>query len=268
MHSQGVGKYYGRFRQVAVGLIKSIFRRKKPKEELGVWAVYDGQMADMRRQGYSLQAIGDVVGVTRERIRQILGRRYGRVEMEVLNEEAAARALGCPSHKLRGLRKRGMIHPEHHGLRWAYSLEQIKRAKALLKPICSCGCKLPINYLGKYCPKCGELRSRHRYLLSSEEAKERHKEMVRRWRERNRERYRETLRRAAIKRSREYFAATRYVVFAGDVLPVGTIIRAVGWDNGRLVLEGGQRIPARHVTILRGREDEKGRQDKVPILRY
>lgn len=43
-------------------------------KRIGVYDVYGELIANWRREGYSLQEIGDKVGVTRERIRQILNR--------------------------------------------------------------------------------------------------------------------------------------------------------------------------------------------------
>lgn len=42
-----------------------------------VWEIYNGQIKELRNQGLTLQAIGNQVGVTRERIRQILNEHYG-----------------------------------------------------------------------------------------------------------------------------------------------------------------------------------------------
>ena len=49
----------------------------------GVVQIYDGLIADMRKEGYTLQEIGDKVktpnhpmGVTKERVRQVLHRFY------------------------------------------------------------------------------------------------------------------------------------------------------------------------------------------------
>lgn len=46
------------------------------------WEMYNGQIYDMRQQGQSLQKIGDTIGRTRERVRQILVEKYGTAEIK------------------------------------------------------------------------------------------------------------------------------------------------------------------------------------------
>ena len=100
----------------------------------GVWGKYDNQIADMRRQGYSLQQIGDSVGVTRERIRQLLKRKIRRlIEPIVCNEDEAARRIGCNSIVLVHLRKRGLVNPKRYSFFWLYDASEMDKAKQLVE---------------------------------------------------------------------------------------------------------------------------------------
>ena len=84
---------------------------KKPP----VWESHGLQIVEMRRSGYTLQEIGDYVGVTRERVRQILQEHHVKAEVGLLVETDAAKVLGCSIDRLRKLRKQGILNPMHRG---------------------------------------------------------------------------------------------------------------------------------------------------------
>ena len=46
------------------------------------WETYDGRIYDMRQEGNTLQKIGDTIGVTRERVRQILVEKHNSTEIK------------------------------------------------------------------------------------------------------------------------------------------------------------------------------------------
>jgi len=74
------------------------------------WDVYNGQIHDLRQEGASLQRIGDEVGRSRERVRQILKEHYGNTEIRgfITTKELAKRA-GCPINFIYKLVENGLI---------------------------------------------------------------------------------------------------------------------------------------------------------------
>lgn len=85
-------------------------------KEQSVWGIYNGQVKALRNQGLTLQAIGDRVGVTKERIRQILVAHYGTTEVPgFIVRERLAGLLGCSSTYLLSLEKQGVLNPIHSG---------------------------------------------------------------------------------------------------------------------------------------------------------
>ncbi len=109
---------------------------------------------EMRQAGLTLQQIGDIVGVTRERVRQILQKNFGTTRVRSLPcEWEAAKILGCAYSTLRDVRERGLLHPIRVGLFIRYSEEELKKADSILKKKCAhCGHIFLGN--GKYCPDC------------------------------------------------------------------------------------------------------------------
>jgi DNA-binding transcriptional MerR regulator len=215
------------------------------------------QIVDMRRQGYTLRAIGHALGLSHEHIRQIL---KGCPELEVpLVEVSAARALGCRPHQLIRLRKKGILKPRRLGRFWHYDKEELERARSALERSCPhCGMSLPLDHRPKYCADCQKAYSRNPYAFLGEQARKKHAQSVREWKRRHPERWRELRRRAsqnhAEKRRREHYATTQYLVVRGNTLPVGTVFQATGYRRGQLVLDNGLTVPSGSVRKLRGPE--------------
>ena len=80
-----------------------------------LWELHKSEIIEMRQSGYTLQEIGDYLGVTRERVRQMLQEHCGKIEIPLLVEEMVAKELGCPQWRLRVLRKRGVLNPINRG---------------------------------------------------------------------------------------------------------------------------------------------------------
>lgn len=98
-------------------------------KEQTVWEIYNGQVKSLRNRGLTLQAIGDRVGVTRERIRQILEEHYGTTEISgFITRERLARLIGCSSSYLVSLEKRGVLNPIYRGSAYLYDREESEKA--------------------------------------------------------------------------------------------------------------------------------------------
>lgn len=208
-----------------------------------VWEAYDGQLADMRRGGASLEQIGDKTGVTKERIRQILKRRYGKIQIPFLVEEKAARIIGCGAWRLEKLRKHGLLNPKHMGRRWLYDRDELEKAMLLLQRVCAhCDEPIPITVATfKYCVRCSRDRYRNQWPFLSEDGKRAATAAHRSWQKRHPEKFREICRKAGRtfreKRQREHYATTPYVVVSEKaILPLNSVIKAIGCENNHLIL--------------------------------
>ena len=95
----------------------------------------------MRQSSYTPQEIGDHLGVTRERIRQILQGNCGNIEIPLLCEKRVAEELGCTPWRLSKLRKQGILNSLRRGKYFHYyRMDDLGKIKLLLqKPECGTG---------------------------------------------------------------------------------------------------------------------------------
>ena len=121
-----------------------------------VWESHKLQIVEMRRSGYTLQKIGDCVGVSRERVRQILKEHHVKPESGLLNEAEVARTIGCSIDRLRRLRQQGMLNQVHRGNSFHYYAKaELEKVKLALQRHCpGCGELLPMVHVGGYCSRC------------------------------------------------------------------------------------------------------------------
>ena len=163
-----------------------------------VWETYDGLVKKLRDDGFSLQAIGNEVGVTRERIRQILNEHYGTTKISgFTNRVKLAKVIGCSEYRLRKLEKECKINPIRHKWFYLYSKDEAEKAVLALQKNCvHCGESLPLKHQQKYCLKCRNDYKRYNYPFLSEEAKKKCREASKSWQETHPERTRELNKRA------------------------------------------------------------------------
>lgn len=221
---------------------------------MSTWQTYNGTLAKMKRSGMTLQQIGDRVGITRERVRQILKYRFGEVHSAYITEAAVGRVVGS-TYRITELRKRGLVNPKRLSYWYLYGPEEVAKALKLLDRFCICGVRLATKGYQKYCLECRKKKRRCNYQYLSAEAKAKHKLLCARWIKDNPERARALNRRAWLKyqtRTRaEHYEKTRYVVVAGKSLPTGSIIKAVGCQGSQLMLVDGSKLSVSCVrTIL------------------
>ncbi len=229
----------------------------------GIRDIYNGTIPNMRKEGYTLQEIGNTMGVTRERIRQILARFYGNAKTDLLPEGRVAKIIGCNSHRLEKLRKQGVLTPRHTSYDWLYSKEEIEKAISLLQGKLCVYCNQPIplkKHLSKYCEVCSKERRRYGYPFLSPQTKAKAALKAKDWMKRNPEKTIEMNRRASqkyeAKKRLEHYTNTKYKIVhlpaePQGVLSVGAIVRAVGCRNSHLILENGMTIPSLFVRRIR-----------------
>lgn len=239
-------------------LDKLLYRVQKPPVKLSVWETYNDQIADMRRQGHTLQVIGSTIGVTRERVRQIIKEHYGEIKRNLLTEPNVARIIGCSVTRLQNLRRSGVINPIRYEGFHFYDRSETEKAMLVLQRNCKhCRIPLPIQNISKYCSRCQAEYRRYAYPFLSDEARKKANECSKRWQKEHPEQFRKTSRRAVRKYSekkrQEHYAKTQYVVVGGEAMPIGSIFKAIRCENSYLVLENGLRIS---VTNVRKTETE------------
>ena len=84
-----------------------------------------------RNKGKSLRQLGQMFGISHERVRQILAT-YGLSRVTLLPEHTVAAKLGYPVGWLYQLRKEGLVKPTKPGGRWLYSEEQVRQIPSLI----------------------------------------------------------------------------------------------------------------------------------------
>ena len=157
-----------------------------------IWDVYDGLLVKMRQLPMTLQEIGDSVGCTRERVRQLLMCYEGTTKIHsFLTRQQMANLLGCTEHRLIRLEKNNKVKPIRSGASFYYPIASAGELANLVKRFClCCGAEL-CKYQQKYCAKCGQDYRRNSYPFRSGESKIRFYFSQLRWRKRNPEKWRE-----------------------------------------------------------------------------
>lgn len=144
---------------------------KKPKKRPPVWETYNGQIASMRRQGHTLQAIGDTMGVTRERVRQIIKKHYETVERgkpaSLFTTAEIIQLTGLPANTISYYHRGGVIKSTNASVK--YPLYSMDALKAILdyRQCDICGKPIPTRrhtYCSSRCAKEGTRRSHSRCL--------------------------------------------------------------------------------------------------------
>jgi transcriptional regulator with XRE-family HTH domain len=150
-----------------------------------------------RNKGKSLRRLGQMFGVSHERVRQILTKHSPSL-VTFLAESTVAVKLGYPISWLIKLRKEGIINPTKPGGYWLYSKEQIRQIPSLIADMrrCErCGELRPPGYL-KFCRECSRYRKKHRYSSLSPEEKAEYREKSLAWRKANPEKWKKISSRA------------------------------------------------------------------------
>lgn len=198
--------------------------------------VFDGVIADMRSKGYTLQNIGNVCGVSRERIRQILNEHYPQnLYPDLLTTEQMAKELGMRSnafvnwifhHNLKPAVKTSIKYGRH-----LWHKDQIPYLLSLRKRFCRI-CKEPIPFGSNRITLCSDkcYRKSMRLIHRSPEAQTHHRECVKNWQIAHPERWREIQRKALNKyslaktRNRIYTIRSKY----DNTIPIGELVHCVG----------------------------------------
>jgi len=222
--------------------------------------LFGGEIKRLREEGYSLQQIGEMVGVTRERVRQILNKYYPGTKPKLLSTRQVAERSGVPESVIRKLRRSGLIHPARmarNSNSYRYEEKTLQEVKIALSRPCRI-CSNPI-LLGNMtlCAKCSTMMRDPKLRLSLPGERERHKIAMRLWRKRHPEKARVAARKSTAKYCAE-MSRKNYEISVYEVrLPypdfkVGERFKAIGFRNHRLLLADGRSIPTMLVTKVLG----------------
>ena len=143
-----------------------------------------------RNSGKSLRQLGQMCGVSHERVRQILAK-HRLTRVTFLAENMVAAKLGYPVTWLIKLRKGGIINPTKPGGHWLYSGAQVRQIPSLIAETrrCDrCGKLRPQGY-HRFCRECSQYRKKHRYSSLSPEEKAEYREKSLAWRKENPEKW-------------------------------------------------------------------------------
>ena len=193
------------------------------------------EMKVYRDKGYTLQQIGNLASLSRERVRQLLNKTYGRAKPEnMIGITQMQKTLGVNYDTLAGYLKSRGIKPRQY-----YPVEIL----AACKKVCAhCGKEMSIGRV-KYCLECGKEYVRYNYPFLSEEQRRKHVDCCLDWMRRNPERTKIIQRKAGKayrEREREKIV---YLVTAKNHPMCGQYFRSLkniygGWltlPNGELI---------------------------------
>ncbi len=156
-----------------------------------------GLLIHERNKGKSLRQLGQMFGLSHERVRQILAKHNPSL-VTFLVESKVAIKLGYPVSWLKKLRKEGIISPIKPGGRWLYSEEQVRQIISLIAEMrrCErCGGPCPKGYR-RFCRECSQYRKKNNYRSFSPEEKAKHREQSLAWRKANPEKWKQISSRA------------------------------------------------------------------------
>ncbi|MBA7704674.1 hypothetical protein ES703_113491 [subsurface metagenome] len=157
---------------------------------IGIWQTHDGQIMAERQKGKPLEQVGsELGGVTRERVRQVLKKHYGTTEIRLLTETEVAGQLGVSRFLVARIRKGGIVKPQHFGVRYFYSQQDVEAVKKYIQEHALCPmCGGHKSISSRACSSCWH---RHRWLLTDEEGRNKIRELHKSWQQRNPDRYKE-----------------------------------------------------------------------------
>ena len=173
---------------------------------------------ELVEQGYPYNMIANEMGLSRERIRQIVNTRLRNRKLPKLViphyvvETEIAKLTGTYCVAIIQLREKGIIVPI---LSWTqknghtsrrYSTDAISKVieyMAIPRLCAHCSSEMTGTHLQKYCKKCTKEKKRYSYPFLSEEGRKRSRECSRNWWKNNPDRYQVIQRRANQKRKLE-----------------------------------------------------------------
>lgn len=201
-------------------------------------AIYNGQIADLRAS-HTLQEIGDICGVSRERARQILNKFYpDSLYPSAFSTSQLALALGISAYCVKHLCERLCISPmRQRGRRkrnfWNPDIVP-KLKEALEHGIGKCRmCGNPIFYPKHVFCSSQCWREGTKYKNRSPEQRKRHGKACQRWAANHKEKVAEINKKSMDKYMKKKLATHQYTIVGKCEVPIGTIVKNVGRRNSR-----------------------------------
>lgn len=214
---------------------------------VGVRQIYDGTIAEMRKQGSTLEEIGNKCGVSRERIRQVLRKHYPEnLHPDGLSTHQLSEYLGVNCHTVWSLCSRlGFVPrktPHGSGTRAIWDENVLPILSFGIVGCCKI-CGMPVYLPHRdYCSTEHQLEGT-KYKYRSPEAKKRILTAIRSWMRRNPDKQKVIQKRSTDnyrKKNPEKFkayarryrmrqlASHKYEIRKNCSIPVGTIVECAG----------------------------------------
>jgi predicted nucleic acid-binding Zn ribbon protein len=154
---------------------------------------------EMRRAGAPMREIAQAVGISKERVRQILARNLGSTQHEWLSTLQVCARTGLPRNRVLELHEQGIIVPastwsagKRHYFLWAAdSVERITTYFGSHHLCRVCNKPLPRNRILFCSDECRQ--ERHKYKHMTAEEKQRVLENIRRYREKKRQQQKQVI---------------------------------------------------------------------------
>ena len=221
---------------------------------ISVFQLYNDQILNMRKEGKTLQEIGDTVGVTRERVRQILKARWPeKGHIKIPTTTTCAKMLGTSPPRFEKIAKEmGYVFKQFY-VYHIWTPEALEAVKTYLRDRkCRiCGKNLYLNERVYCSMKC--LIESRAYRNRPEAVKKRHKLQVKKWKLAHPERVREMSRRASRAYQQRKRLTFRYEVLRSQYIPTRSIVsldpnkKVHGWTMS-VIWEGkSYKVGKRHV---------------------
>ena len=122
------------------------------------WEIYNGYINDRRQGGATLQEIANDIGITRERVRQILVEQYGTAKVTgfLSTMNVVKQVDGLNLWRLNQLVKLGVVKPVRAGKKrfWDAGTVSVLRKYFLDRKCRICGNLLPISRSVYCCDSC------------------------------------------------------------------------------------------------------------------
>ena len=183
----------------------------------------------LRAEGHTLAYIGNIFGITRERVRQLIKENSPHLQSvpsTLLTAPQVARQLGITLPTLYSLVRRRGIKPtlwEHVSGRMLWDAEAIRRLELALPKCRICGAPVP-SYRFRYCSEecCLEAK---KYRNWPKEVQERQVARVKRWAMEHPDKYRDIRRRASKAWRQRRISGRQYLVAKrNNSIPVGELV--------------------------------------------
>ena len=193
-------------------------------DKVGAFQIYNGEILSMRKEGRTLQDIGDTVGVSRQRVKQIMDKRWPQEKVQLPTTCSCVKRLGISCEWFEKIAKQLGLSPHIFSVYRIWNPEAYNSIKEYLenRKCGTCGAKLSVDKRVYCSHECYLTSVKH--INRSDKSRERHKFLVKRWRRTHPKEFREIQQRADKTYWQKKRLSWRFIVLNSRVIPVGSIV--------------------------------------------